>query len=213
MTRRHAAGAVSALLLAVGIVAIPATIGWAQSQTVLPEKGGPITVVGCFTSGQIKSHVKPVLTNATMEAVNSVTEATCTGSGQPIKLQDLKQAGLDESMMGRWLEISGRLEGDHRSDAIREIHVKSFRVIPVVVPPVAAAPAPEPPPVAEAAPVAPYVAPTPAPEPAPVATTGEVRKVLPKSGTQLPLVGLIGFLSLAAGLTLHLFGGARLDRS
>jgi len=70
------------------------------------------------------------------------------------------------SMMGRWLEISGRLEGDHRSDAIREIHVKAFRVIPVVVPPVAAAPAPEPPPVAEAAPVAPYVAPTPAPEPA-----------------------------------------------
>ena len=213
MTKRYLAGSISALLFTVGIAAIPPTIGWAQSQTALPEKGGPITVVGCFTSGQIKSHQKPVLTNATMEAVGSVTEATCAGTGVPIKLQDLKQAGLDESMMGRWLEISGRLEGNHRSDAIREIHVKSFRVIPVVVPPVAAAPAPQPPQVAEAAPVAPiYTPPAPA-APAPVATTGEVRKALPKSGTQLPLVGLIGFMSLAAGLTLRLFGGVRLGRS
>jgi hypothetical protein len=211
MTKRHLAGTLSALLVTCGIVAIPPAIGWAQNQSVLPEKGGPITLVGCFTSGQIKSHVKPVLTSATMEAVSSVTEATCTGSGQPIKLQDLKQAGLDQSMMGRWLEISGRLEGNHRSDAIREVHVKSFRVIPVVVPPVAAAPAPAPQ-IAEAAPAPPPVY-TPAPQPAPVATTGEVRKELPKSGTQLPLVGLIGLLSLAAGLTLHLFGGVRLGRS
>jgi hypothetical protein len=76
---------------------------------------------------------------------------------------------------------------------------------------VAAAPAPAPQ-IAEAAPAPPPVY-TPAPQPAPVATTGEVRKELPKSGTQLPLVGLIGLLSLAAGLTLHLFGGVRLGRS
>jgi LPXTG-motif cell wall-anchored protein len=39
--------------------------------------------------------------------------------------------------------------------------------------------------------------------PEPVATAG-VKKHLPKTATSLPLFGLIGFLSLAAGLVLRL---------
>jgi LPXTG-motif cell wall-anchored protein len=39
-----------------------------------------------------------------------------------------------------------------------------------------------------------------------------VRTELPKTATSLPLVGLIGLLSLAGGLTLHLFSRRRLGR-
>jgi LPXTG-motif cell wall-anchored protein len=49
-------------------------------------------------------------------------------------------------------------------------------------------------------------------EPQPVATTGTRRRVLPKTASSLPLVGLIGLMSLAGGLTLHVFGRRRLGR-
>jgi len=200
------------LLFTFGIVAIAPTPG--RAQIALPEKGGEVTLVGCFQRGIVEhGKEKFVITSPTTEPVNSVTESTCSASGQMVRLHDLHRVGLDESMLGRWIEISGRLEGNDPYPEIKEVHLKSFRVIPVVPPPVAAAPAPIPQ-IAEAAPVAPpYVAPAPVPAPAPVATTGTVRTELPKSGTQLPLVGLIGLVSLAAGLTLRLFGGPSLGRS
>jgi hypothetical protein len=114
----------------------------------------------------------------------------------------MRQVGLNEAYAGRWMIIDGRLESQHKVHKDREIHVKSFRPVPVVVPRAAeviAIPAP-------------FVeAPTPAPPaavveviiPEPVATAG-VKKHLPKTATSLPLFGLIGFLSLAAGLGLRL---------
>jgi LPXTG-motif cell wall-anchored protein len=45
----------------------------------------------------------------------------------------------------------------------------------------------------------------------PVGTTGTRRSALPKTASSLPLVGLIGLMSLAGGLTLHVFGRRRLD--
>ena len=170
-------------------------------------------MTGCFTTGQIKDHEKFVLARPIVGTVASVPEPTCSASAsdQIVKLQDMKQVNLGPAMLNRWIQIEGRLEGNHRADGIREVHVKSFALVPVVVPQ---------PKVAEAAPApAPYVAPapapqiveiTPAPEPAPVATTGE-RKALPKTATSLPLFGLIGFLSLAAGFALHLFARRRVD--
>ena len=136
MTERRVAGTLSALLLTFGIAAIAPTVGHAQNALALPQKGGEVTLVGCFQRG-IVEHSKEifVITNPTTAPVNSVTEATCVASGQMIRLHDLRRVGLDESMLGRWIEISGQLGGNDADPKINEVHLNSFRVIPVVPPP------------------------------------------------------------------------------
>jgi len=200
-------------VLTLGLVAIVPTFGRAQS-TSLPDKGQKITVTGCFTQGVIghDPDERFVLAKPIVGTVPSVAEATCMASStdQMVKLQDLHGPRLGSAQMGRWLTIYGRLESNNRKDGLREIHVKSFSLVPVVIPPPAVAvitPAPEPAPAVETPPPAPQVAeaaPAPMPEPAPVATSG-VRKHLPKTATSVPFFGLIGFLSIAGGLMLHLF--------
>ena len=127
MTTRHVRSVLVASTLTFGMVALVPVTGHGQNSTPIPEKGGSITMVGCFTRGQIGSHEKFVLAKPTVGSVASVPEATCTASGtdELIKLQDLSQVHLGDAMLGRWIEIHGRLEGDHRADAIREVHVKS----------------------------------------------------------------------------------------
>jgi len=211
MTTRHVRSAIVASALTFSVVALAPVTGRAQT-TAIPEEGGQITLTGCFTTGQIGDDEKMVLAKPIVGTVASVPEPTCsaTSSDQIVKLQDMKQVKLGAAMLGRWIQISGRLEGNHKADGLREVHVKSFALVPVVVPAPKVAeviiqqPAPEPP-----AP-APQVAEV-APEPAPVATTGEERKALPKTATSLPLFGLIGFMSLAAGFALHLFARRRVD--
>ncbi|HVZ20186.1 MAG TPA: LPXTG cell wall anchor domain-containing protein [Vicinamibacterales bacterium] len=215
MTARHSHSALVASALALGMVALVPAGAWAQSPSVLPDKGGRITLVGCFVRGQIKSHHKYVLVRPTLEPVASVKEARCAAQpgDEPIKLQDLSQAHLDHTMLGQWLEIEGRLEGNHRSDGIREVHVKSFRPVPVMAPRAAEAAAPPSalaPPLAET-PVMP-VAPTTAPVPQSVGTSG-VREELPRTATSLPLFGVMGLVSLAAACALLLFDRRRTARS
>ena len=194
MTTRHVRIAIAASLVTVATVALaPST--HAQAET-LPQQGAEITVVGCFVRGMVNSHERYVLVRPIVGSVNSVPEASCASipGNEVIKLQDLAQAGLDQMMLGRWLEITGRLEGNHRSDGVREVHVKSFRAVPVVPPRVSETVSP-PSPAIEIPPVAP--ASEPAIEPSPVATAG-VRTELPRTATSLALVGLIGFISFSA---------------
>ena len=199
MTSRHVRTAIAASFVTIGTVALaPST--YAQAQT-LPQQGGEITVVGCFVRGMVNSHERYVLVRPIVGSVASMPDASCTliPGDEVIKLQDLSQAGLDYTMSGRWLEITGRLEGNHRSDGVREVHVKSFKAVPVV--PMRAARVNPPSPAIETPPVAP--APQPAIEPAPVATSG-VRTELPRTATSLPLIGLIGFVSFSAVFGLFL---------
>ena len=207
MTTRHVRSAIVASLLVTGGVALAPAVGRAQDSTTLPDKGGEITLVGCFVRGQIKSKDKYVLVRPILGTIQSMPEACTSSPGDvPIKLQDLSQVKLDHAMLGQWLEITGRLEGNHRKDATREVHVKSFRVVPVVPPRVAENVSPVTPPAFEAPqPIAPLAEPEPPPvlEEKPVATAG-VRTGLPKTATSLPLVGLIGFVSLCAAFGLHL---------
>jgi len=178
MTIRHVRSALTASLLTLTAVALAPATGLAQN--AIPEQGAMVTMVGCFVQGQIKDHETLVLVRAIVGTVESVADASCAMNpgDVPVKLQNLKRVGLDESMTGRWIQIVGKLEGDHRKDGIREVHVKSFSLVPVVVPPppVAAVVIPEPAP--QAAAPAPIVEPAPAPVP----TTGvtEERKKLPK---------------------------------
>jgi hypothetical protein len=214
MTTRYVVRTVAATVFTAGLVALGATPGRAQSTTI-PDEGGPITMAGCFTTGVIGHDTDDerfVLAKPVVGTVASVPEATCTASSsdQMIKLQDLHQVKMGAAQAGRWVQISGRLEGNHKSDGVREVHVKSFMLIPVVVPPpvVAAVVMPAPAPQASVETPAPP-APTIEYTPAPVPTTGvkEVRKKLPKTATSLPLVGLIGLLALGGALGLRVVMG------
>jgi LPXTG-motif cell wall-anchored protein len=197
------------------MVALVPASGRAQTTTI-PNEGGEITLVGCFTTGMIGSHERMVLAKPIVGSVASVSEPTCSASGtdQIVKLQDMKQVKLGQAALGRWIEVHGRLEGNHKDsdNNYREVHVKSYALVPVVVPPppqaarviiqqVPAEPPAPAPQVAEAA-----------PEPQPVATTGE-RKKLPKTATSVPLFGLIGLLSITGGFALQLFNRRKAEQA
>ena len=209
MTTQHIRRVIAGSLLTFGLVAIAPVIGRAQNTPSLPLKGQRITVVGCLVNGKVKGHdEKLVLAKATAAPIKSVPEATCTASDADtqIRLQDMKQAGLDGAFAGHWMEISGRLESQHGEEhKVREIHVKSFKPVPVVPPPVVVD--------ATLTPFEPKVE-TPVPSPIPeqpVATAG-VRTELPKTATSLPLFGLIGFVSLCAGFGVHLLNRGSLEQ-
>jgi LPXTG-motif cell wall-anchored protein len=108
-------------------------------------------------------------------------------------------------MLGQWVEVSGRLEKETSTDPdnLRELHVRSAHLVPVVPPRAAAAPPP-------ARPSAPPAEMLPAePEPVPVPTTGTLPppppKRLPKTASNMPAIGLLGLLSLAGALVLRSF--------
>src|ERR1051325_2571406 len=141
MTTRHARAGTLASLLTFGMVAAAAVTVSAQT-TTLPDKGGMITVVGCFTHGQIEDKDAFVLVRPIVGSVDSVADASCAANtgDAPVKLQDLKQSHLAEfaaTPPGRWMKVCGRLEGNHGSDGIRELHVKSFGILPIMQPRVA----------------------------------------------------------------------------
>jgi hypothetical protein len=216
MTIRRFAGALGSLLLTFGIGAIAPATGRAQTTLALPGEHSEAMLTGCF--GWINGPGY-VLTSPTMGQV-SVPQETClvSESGPMVKLRhDLKKNGLSKTMLGRFVQVSGRM-GDsyenrkHRPDRLRTLYVESVAV-PPVTPPVVAEITREP---VMPAPAPPTVAPAPAPIiiEQPVGTTGVMKKRhhLPKTASTLPLVGLIGFMALMSGLTLHVFGQRSLRR-
>jgi hypothetical protein len=215
MTIRRFAGAASALMLTFGIGAIAPASGRAQTGLVLPGEHSEGTLTGCFGWIHKQGYV---LTRPAM-GQTSVPQETCLVSeGDPmIKLRDdLKKNGLNKTMLGRYVTVSGKM-GDtyedrkHHPDRLRTMYVESAAIPPVVPPPVAVVRETET--IVQPAPVTPPPAAMPAPAvERPVGTTGVVRKHLPKTASSLPLVGLIGLMSLGAGLTLHLFGRRSLGR-
>jgi len=210
MTIRRFAGAVSALLLTFGIGAIAPATGRAQTALALPGEHSEATVTGCFGWVHKQGYV---LTRPTMGQVSVPQETCLVSEGDPmIKLRDdLKKNGLNKTMLGRYVTVSGTMGDEYpkHPDRLRKLNVESASIPPVTPPPVAVVRESET--IVQPAPVAPPVV-MPAPVEQPVGTTGTMRKHLPKTASSLPLVGLIGLMSLAAGLTLHLFGRRSLGR-
>ena len=142
----------------------------------------------------------------------SVPQETClvSESDPMVKLRDdVKKNGLNKTMLGRYVQVSGTMgdEYPNHPDRLRKVKVESAAIPPVVPPPVAVVRETET--IVQPAPVMP---PAVMPVEQPVATTGIMRKHLPKTASSLPLVGLIGLMSLMGGLTLHLFGRRSLGR-
>jgi hypothetical protein len=208
MTLQHVCGA-TVVVFAFGVVTVGPAYAQRRDGGLLPqEESGEVTAVGCLVRGSaVRGGTKDqyVLALPKRGPVASVPEAKCTADSgaDALDLDNESQGGVSDSMLGRWVEISGRLERETSKDPddLRELDVKTAKLVPVVPPRAAEAPPPQPP-AAESRPTPP--APEPTPAPAPEAPAPEPRK-LPKTASHLPAIGLAGLLSLAGGLILRSF--------
>ena len=201
MASRYLYGAITAVALTVGVVtATPAYAQLHPDGGLLPlDTHGRVTAAGCLQRSENGKDF--ILANPVQGPLNSVPEATCsaTGADAALKLNDAKHRGMNDAMLGRWVEVYGPLEKE-RSDSpkrIRELEVKNFRVIPVVPPQKAEAPAPQPEPIAAVIEET-FV-------PAPVATSGQAPAPLPKTAGYGPTTGLLGAFALAGCLLVRSF--------
>lgn len=199
MTLRYISGASIGIVLTWGLVAVAPA--YAQNETLLPaNESAVITVTGCLQRGG-KDGEEYLLASPRLGPVASVTDAACNAAvdSRALDLDDTKARGINETLVGRWIEISGRLEREtsDNPENLREMSVRSFRLIPVVPQRAEAAPAPLPAPAAEA--------PIPAPElPAPVATSG-IQEPLPRTASPLAMIGLLGLLSVAGSFGFRIY--------
>ena len=181
-----------------------------EAQEVLPVEGGMITLVGCFLPGG-SHHSKYVLAKPIIGSVASVTDGTCSAplDETAVELKDTAASHLGEGMLNHVIEVTGRLEkleGTTDAKDLREVHVRSFRPVPVVIP----TPAAPPPEVRYMPAPQPQAAIPPLPADQPVATSGTVpTPALPKTASSLPLFGMLSLLSLSGALSLHLVGRRR----
>ena len=208
MTLRYVCGALMAVALTHSLLTVAAASAQTRDATLLPpEESGWVTVAGCLQPRGTHAG-KYALANP-MHPVASVPEDTCSATvdERAFELDDPVESGITESMIGRWIEIYGKLERETSADPtnLRELDVKSFRMVPVVRPRAEAAPAP--PLQFEQQPYIP--APAAPSEETPVGTTGTVEPTLPKTATFLPAMGFLGLLSLAGGLALLLYRSPR----
>ena len=215
MTRRNAYGAIMAIVFTAGV----ATPGPAYAQRrdggLLPqEKSGLITVVGCFLRGDAvrggpEGKGKYVLANPRRGPVNSVPKEECNADSgaNALELQDTSKFGMNDWMLGRAIEISGKLEKETSDDPdnLRELEVRSFRLVPAAPPRAAAAPPPS-----RQQPIPPRAIDEPSiarPEtPPPAGTTGQARRTLPKTASRVPASGLAGLILIAGVLALRSYG-------
>jgi hypothetical protein len=208
MTVRFVCSAMVAGLLVTGAVAASRARVHAQDAGVLPSGDAWVTVIGCVQQGM--KH-RLVLVSPTTERIPGVPESTCnTPVAEPLlELHDTHEYHFDSSLVGHWVEISGRLEHFDRHDDAknpRELHIRTFRAVPVLPPRVAEIPPARELPQGTVMPSAPAAAPAPAPpEEKPVATTGTTPAPLPNTASPLPLVIATTVMALMGALAFRLF--------
>jgi hypothetical protein len=194
MTLQSLYGA-TVVVVALSVMAVEPAYAQRRDGSLLPQdKSGQVTAVGCLVKGNAVRGGKAdkyTLGRPKKGPVAHVAEATCTveTGADALTLDNPEKASITDSMLGKWVEITGKLESetDKDPDNLRELDVLSAKMVPVVLPKPAATPAP-----------------AREPAPAPAAAAPEPRH-LPKTASQLPAMGLAGLLSLAAGLMLRSF--------
>ena len=198
MTLRYVSGAFTAIAIALisGLPTVAPVYAQTRDATLLPsDESGTITVAGCL---QVHDD-EYVLASPRVGPIANVPVERCNApvDERALDLKDTEDHGFNESMIGHWIEVSGKLEKETDADLtnLREIEIRSFRLLPVVPPP----PAPR---VSEQQPFTPPAEPIALPE-EPVATTG-VEPALPQTAGPLPTLGFVGLLSLAGVLALRL---------
>jgi hypothetical protein len=142
MSTRGLPTSITVGLLTCGLAAVAPATG--SARTPLPDETTYITLTGCFLHQMVyekgKQKEEYVLVRPMIGSVASVPRATCTSTGrdQAIELEHVKnhpdEHHLDTSWLGRWIEVTGKLEKFENASELREMNVKSFRGVPVVVP-------------------------------------------------------------------------------
>ena len=197
MTLRYLSGASIVTVLAGGLIA--AAPAYAQNVDLIPrDESAVITVSGCL----LHDGKRFILGNPRLGTVANVPNGACDAAidANSLELEDANDHGINNGLVGNWVEINGRLEKEESSDPsnLREMKVRSFRVIPVV-----------PPQRAEAIPAPVFEAPAPAPAPVPVPTTGvaptAIEEPLPRTASPLAMIGLLGLLSVAGSVGLRYY--------
>jgi|EndMetStandDraft_5_1072996.scaffolds.fasta_scaffold21378_3 hypothetical protein len=207
MTIRDLCGALT-VTFTCGVMAVGTASAQRRDGNLMPqEQSGMITAAGCLLRGsQVRGgdNDNYALANPRRGPVSSVPDGSCTADpGAPaLDLKDGPQNGLSDAMLGRWVEVIGELEKETSQDPdnLRELDVRGAKLIPVVPPQRTAAPpsAPEPRATPSPAPVVAAAAPPPvelAPKP----------RALPKTASAVPMIGMLGLLSLGGALALRLF--------
>jgi LPXTG-motif cell wall-anchored protein len=189
MTVQHWSRIFAAGMFTCGAVVVSVERGFAQDDFASLPREGQVTLIGCLQQGE-KSNHKYYLSNVKTTIVDHVTDPACTATADMIALEGVRKVDMD-SAIGKWVEISGKIEGEAHE---RELRVSSFKQVAVVrtveVPgPTVTMIVPEP-----AAPAAPREEP-------PVATSGtQPAPTLPHTASPLPLVGVTGLSLIALGL-------------
>ena len=205
------------VVLAFGSVAVDSAYAQRRDGALLPqETDGDVTAVGCLVKGTAVRGGKDdyVLARPKRGPIASVPEASCTADAgaDALQLDNAEKGPITNAMIGKWVQISGRLEKETSKDPdnLRELDVASVKLVPVVVPRPATAAEPSPAPAAAPAP-RPYTpAPAPAASPA-AAEPAPAPAALPKTASPIPAFGLAGLLLLSAGLALRTFRLRRQD--
>jgi hypothetical protein len=204
------------VVLAFGSIAVDSAYAQRRDGALLPqETDGDVTAVGCLVKGTAVRGGKDdyVLARPKRGPIASVPEASCTADAgaDALQLDNAEKGPITTAMIGKWVQITGRLEKETSKDPdnLRELDVASVKLVPVVIPrPATAAASPSPAPAAAPAP-RPYT-----PAPAPAASPAEpapAPAALPKTASPIPAFGLAGLLLLSAGLALRTFRLRRQD--
>ena len=186
------------------VAGLPPAQEWTRDASLLPpDQSGVITIAGCLRPGPNHGDEDGyVLASPRRGPMGGVPESTCTAAidDRAVELDHSLKSGINDGMLGRWIEVTGRLEKEtsNNPDNLREMYVSSFRMVPVI------------PRRAEAAP--PTAVPQlqfeqqPVPPPADtIARFEETPTTLPRTASPLPAIGLLGLLSLGGGLVLRLY--------
>src|SRR6187402_118117 len=202
MALRYLSG-VTAVAIAFGLMIGPAFSQQRDGGLLPLEESGMVTVAGCLLRGdQVSGGDKDKYVLANLQHIANAPEQTCTADpgATAVQLDNPRKGNIDESMLGKWIEVSGRLEKETSTDNIlRELDVNAARLLPVEAPRIAAVPEPEPEPQAVAEPAAPE----PSPEPVPVATSGQAAADLPKTASSAPIFAMLGLFAFAGSLGLR----------
>ena len=163
-----------------------------------------VTLVGCFirTTDSDGDHATYTLADAVPGPATTVADQNCaaSGTGQLLKLKDADDVGLTQLASGRWIEVYGELGRPRDADDMRKFELRSFREVPLTPRPrIAILMVPQPrgetPPAQEQAVTE---------SPKPIATAGveTPREKLPKTASEMPLIGLLGLFAISGGLAL-----------
>jgi hypothetical protein len=202
MTVRYVSGAVTAAVLTCAAATVALAAPQRDASLLPPDQAGVVTVTGCLLPYG-KDGSDYALARTTRGSVTGVAEGACSATvdARSLDLDDTDEVHFNASLLGHWVEVTGRLEREtsNNPDNLRELNVRSFRMVPVIPQRTEAAPAPVAPPIEQPAALEPVTA---APSEA-VATTGQAPPALPKAASPLPAIELLALFSLAGGLVLR----------